>query len=206
MSLPAALLVAVAGGLVARRRPLPVAVVVGGVVTFPPAGVGLVAVSGLAVLQHRITSRRRSHRRAGEDVVVLAELTALGLSAGLTAAQALEAARNFVDATLAQELDGVLRTATRRGLAAALADAPERTRRLGLILSRAVATGAPLAGAVEGFVDERRAEMRATQLEDARRLPVRLMVPLALLVLPGFVLLTVGPTVLAALDRLALPL
>jgi hypothetical protein len=100
----------------------------------------------------------------------------------------------------------VLRNAARRGLAAALSEAGGPGRRLFLILARAVATGAPLAQSVEGFVADQQAEAKAARLEEARRLPVRLMVPLALLVLPGFVLLTVGPTVLAALERLALPL
>ena len=206
MSPLAALLVAGAVWLVATRRRRLAALTVGGVAVAPPLGIGLMALGGLLVLTRRLDARRRSERGAGDDVLILAELTALGLSAGLTAGQALEAARSYVDESLAGEIGEVLRSATRRGLAAALADAPGRSRRLGLILSRAVATGAPLVGAVEGFVADQRAEARAAQLEEARRLPVRLMVPLALLVLPGFVLLTVGPTVLAALDRLALPL
>jgi hypothetical protein len=39
-------------------------------------------------------------------------------------------------------------------------------------------------------------------MERARRLPVRLLLPLALLILPGFVLLAVGPAVLQGLARL----
>ena len=36
----------------------------------------------------------------------------------------------------------------------------------------------------------------------ARRLPVRLLVPVALLMLPGFVVLTAGPALLGAAERL----
>ena len=43
----------------------------------------------------------------------------------------------------------------------------------------------------------------AERITVARRLPVRLLLPLALLILPGFVVLAVGPAVLQALARLA---
>jgi hypothetical protein len=99
----------------------------------------------------------------------------------------------------------VLRRSVRGGLGQALAAADGHGRRLYAGAARAVVTGAPLVPAVDAFVREAVAERRAADLESARRLPVRLMLPLALLILPGFVLLTVGPTVLAALERFVLP-
>jgi hypothetical protein len=44
-----------------------------------------------------------------------------------------------------------------------------------------------------GFAAERRHAEQACNLERARRLPVRLLLPLALLILPGFMVLVVGP-------------
>ena len=172
---------------------------------FPlPAVVGLLG-AGLLVGRRRLRNRRIAGHEAGGDVAMLAELVGLGLSAGLGLSQALTAARPFVHSDLSYEVGAVLRQAAHGGLATALAEASGRGRRLYLLTARAVVTGAPLAPAVDAFVAESAAAERAAQLESARRLPVRLMLPLALLILPGFVLLTVGPTVLAALERFALP-
>ena len=136
---------------------------------------------------------------------VLAELVGLALSAGLTLSQALRAAGPLVDPAIRREVGRVLRQATRGGLGNALAAATGHGRRFFVLVAHAVVTGAPLAPAVDWFVREAAAERRTVRLEAARRLPVRLMLPLALLILPGFVLLTVGPTVLAALERFVLP-
>jgi hypothetical protein len=57
---------------------------------------------------------------------------------------------------------------------------------------------------VAALVVEQRAEERARAVAAAKRLPVRMLFPLALLILPGFLVLTVGPTLLSAFDRLAL--
>ena len=103
----------------------------------------------------------------------------------------------FVHPALAHEVGDLLRRAARDGLGHALAAADGRGRPLYAGAARAVVTGAPLAPAVDAVVREAIAGQRAADLEAARRLPVRLMLPLALLILPGFVLLTVGPTVLA---------
>ncbi len=90
----------------------------------------------------------------------------------------------------------MLRQARRSGLARALGGCSGRGARFYLLLARAQTTGASIAGAVASFVDERRQEDRARSLEAARKLPVKLTIPLALLILPGFVALTVGPSVL----------
>ncbi len=132
-------------------------------------------------------------------------MVSLALSAGLTLSGALRAASPIVHPDLGHEVDSVLREATRGGLGSALAAAAGHGRRFYVVVARAVVTGAPLAQAVDSFVQEVVSERRAERLEAARRLPVRLMLPLALLILPGFVLLTVGPTVLAALERFVLP-
>ena len=63
-------------------------------------------------------------------------------------------------------------------------------------------TGAPVAAAVRAYVAEQRDADRARALAAARRLPVQLLFPLTLLVLPGFMVLTIGPALLAALERL----
>jgi pilus assembly protein TadC len=56
-----------------------------------------------------------------------------------------------------------------------------------------------MSDAVAAFLSESRATRRTEALEKVRRLPVSLMVPLGLLILPGFVVLFVGPIVLGSL-------
>jgi len=163
--------------------------------------------AGWALLsaRRRLRQRRQAAAAAAADVGSLAELVGLGLSAGLTLRQALAAAAPNVHPLLGAEVSAVLRRAARGGLAVALAEAAGYGRRLYVVSARAVVTGAPLGTAIDGFAREMAAERHARQLAAAHRLPVRLMVPLALFILPGFVLLTVGPAVLAALDRVVLP-
>jgi tight adherence protein C len=155
----------------------------------------------------RVRSARASRRRSAEadaDVVVLAELTALGLAGGLDPATALRGAAERVAPELRREVLKVLRRARTLGLADALASASGRAERFYRLIARAVDTGAPVRAAVESFVDEAADEDRARNLTEARRLPVKLLFPLALLILPGFMVLTIGPAVLSSLRRLGL--
>jgi tight adherence protein C len=183
----------------------------------PPVGAGVVAalvalapllgvpaVLALACwrLSRRFHRRRLANASAEADVVLLADLLALGLGAGLSLPLALDAAAGEVDPGLSAEVGALRRAMDRLGVAAALAGATGRGERLYRLTARAAATGAPLTAAVEAFAAERRHTDHARRLEAARRLPVRLLLPLALLILPGFVVLVVGPALLESLARL----
>jgi tight adherence protein C len=150
----------------------------------------------------RLASERREEAAAEADVVVLAQLAALALGAGLSLSEALDRAAAEVATPLRNEVDSVLRRSRREGIGPTLEAATGRARRLYLLAGRAAVTGAPTAAAVDAHVDELWAQRRMAQLEAARRLPVRLLFPLALLILPGFMVLTVGPAVMSALQRL----
>jgi tight adherence protein C len=122
-------------------------------------------------------------------------------------AAALEFAVDEMGPTEAAEVRSVLRVAREEGLAGALmagADGP--AGRLFAVLARAQVTGSSSIKAVALFVDEERKDRRARAAETAQRLPVKLTIPLALLILPGFVLLTLGPTVVSTVQRLLGPL
>ena len=178
----------------------------GGLVVLQPVlAVGGAVAGVLLVGRRRLRARRRRLEAAASDVGVMAEMVSLALSAGLTISQALRVAQPLVHPVLRSEVDVVLRLAAHGGLSNALASATGHGRPFFVLIAHAVVTGAPLAPAVDSFVRQALADRRAAHLEAARRLPVRLMLPLALLILPGFVLLTVGPTVLAALERFVLP-
>ena len=162
----------------------------------PPAAAWLIA-------GFRRISRRRAEAIAAErDVVLLAELVGLSLSAGMALPGALAVAESEVAPLLGVEIARLRRAVAAEGAAAALGSAGGRAAGLYRLVARASATGAPVADAVTAFAAERRHAEHTRRLADARRLPVRLLVPLALLILPGFVVLAVGPAVLSSLARL----
>lgn len=131
------------------------------------------------------------------DPVLLADLTTLGLSAGLSFIAALRAAADHLPEESAQAVRRALRSPAGReeaGPATALF----------ALADRALVTVAPLLASIDGYATSLRRNERAAAVERARRLPVKLLFPLALLILPGFLLLTVGPALLTGLDRLGL--
>jgi tight adherence protein C len=164
--------------------------------------IGAGAALGCWALSRRLRRPRLDEAAAEADVVLLADLVALGLGAGLSLPAALDEAAGEVAVSLATEVRHLRRAMDRLGVAATLAAAGGRGERLYRLTARAAATGAPLSAAVEAFAAERRHAEQSRRLERARRLPVRLLLPLALLILPGFVVLVVGPALLEALARL----
>jgi hypothetical protein len=142
------------------------------------------------------------HREPAGDAVLLADLMVLGLGAGLTVEGALREAAPDLPPAMAAEVRLLLRETRRRGVGAALAAAAGSGERLYRITGRAVASGAAVGQAVEALARELRHAEHTRALAEARRLPVRMLLPLALLILPGFVLLVVGPALIGSLARL----
>lgn len=171
--------------------------------TLHPA-LGAAAAAGLTVwlLLRRITRRRREATEIEEGVASLADLVAIGLRAGMGANAALARAVEHVPAPLGAEVAAVAAGMSREGSAVALAAADGAATDLYRLMARATHTGAPLAPSVEAFAAERRDRDHARHLAELKRLPVRMLLPLALLLLPGFVLLAVGPALLEAIERL----
>lgn len=137
-------------------------------------------------------------RADDDDDALLAELAALGLTAGLTFPAAVEAAASAVPGEAADRLRRAGRIPGGRE-AVPLGDPG-----LFVVARRALATGASLLPAVTGYARALRDEERSRRLAAARRLPVKLLFPLALLILPGFLILTIGPAILGSLERLGL--
>lgn len=172
----------------------------------PLPGTALLAAGWLLGMRNRLRLRRRRRAAADADVPRLAELLSLAMAGGLTVRQALERAVPRLHPDIAAEVRSVLRQAHAVGLAGALSSARGRARALWLRMARALVTGAPLGDSLTSFVAAARHEERMTRAAAFRRLPVKLMVPVALLILPGFVVLTLGPALLGALEELSLPL
>ena len=151
--------------------------------------------------------RRQRDRReqAVRDVAVFARGLFVAVNAGLSLHAAMTLASDGLNAQVSSEVQMLARRARRDGMALALAEADGTCSRLFLLLARAQTTGASIGDAIGGFVEEQREAHRLKVTEAARRLPVKLTVPLALLILPGFVVLTVGPSVLESARRLLGP-
>lgn len=158
---------------------------------------GLAALAALEILGR--WGRRRRPRPV--DALPLAVRLLVLVGAGLPLSAALEAA-----AGATSEVAAALRRSRRVGTPAALA---AMTGPLAPLLSRlgeAAASGAPLEPAIRAYIDGERRHRHTGAIERARRLPVRLMIPMTLLVLPGFVVMVYGPAVVALVADLIGPL
>lgn len=100
------------------------------------------------------------------------------------------------------ELRRVTRVAAVSGLTVAIAYAGAPLRPVVAQLARAQHSGGALASTVRRLIEEDLFKERATRLAKARSLPVKLMVPLTLLVLPGLVLLLYAPSLIQLFDDL----
>jgi len=186
-----------------RRRgsvdPLVTAGVVALVLRYPWLAIGL-ALPDLAGWYRRAAFRRRQQSRAEVDPLVVARVIQVSLAGGLPLTAALSLAVGEVGQLVAGELTATLRAARRAGMASAMANSTASfLRPLFGRIALAQASGAPMHEAVSGYLIDGRAAHRGKALEQVRRLPVALMVPLGLLILPGFVVLFVGPIVLNSL-------
>lgn len=148
--------------------------------------------------QGRRIGRREGGRETGVEAVTLVVLS--GLRAGLSLPAAIGEAAGLLGDPAASELKAILRRARQHGMTAALADATGTMAPLAVLLARSSMNGAAPGPALAAFLDSRRSAERARMLEAARTLPVRLVVPISLLLLPGLVAVTMGP---AIVDQLA---
>lgn len=100
------------------------------------------------------------------------------------------------------ELQKVTRLATVVGLTRAVEDADPRLRPIVAQLARAQRSGASLSATVHRMLEKDLADERARRMSAARSLPVRLMIPIALLMLPGLMLLLYAPSLYALFNDL----
>jgi len=105
-----------------------------------------------------------------------------------------------------RELTLAARLATVKGLTTAVDECHGAVRGLMAQLARAQRSGSPVADTVRSLLDADIAAERNRRLERARSLPVRLIIPITLLVLPGLVLLLYAPSLLRLFSDLSGPL
>ncbi len=164
----------------------------------------LLAVIAALLVAGIVPPPRRRRRPAVEpvDAVTVGRLVVLALGAGLSVHGALAVAADEVPGATRRALRSVLHGARHVGLAGMLPDAPAELRPLLSVLARAMAVGSPVITELSSHLREVDRERRAGALASARSLPVRLTLPLTLLILPGCVLLLVGPALLDAVASL----
>ena len=150
----------------------------------------------------RAAAATQRKRLADSDVALFADLVLLGLGAGLSLRSSVEEASRHVVEDLRVEVSRLIEAMDRHGVGPALGSVGGRLDRFGRVAAAAALSGAPVAMAVGAYAATLRHAEHAAAVERARRLPVRMLLPLALLILPGFVVLAVGPAVLQSLARL----
>lgn len=103
------------------------------------------------------------------------------------------------------ELQKVVRLASVVGLTSAVDSASGELQGLIAQLARSSMSGAPAADMVRSMLEAEISRERSRRIERARSLPIRLMIPVALLVLPGLVLLLYAPSLLQMWQDLTSP-
>jgi len=171
------------------------------------APVGAVAGGRFQLMRLARTARRRQ-ARIDAQVPELVELLVAGTQAGLPPATAFVRSAALVPAPLGDE---VRRAAAQVDLGvpwrAALDEAVRRTDApafgsMARALARAQRLGGSVHGSLRTIVAELRTERRVRAEELARRAPVKMLFPLVFLILPAFLLLTVGPVLLSTIRSL----
>lgn len=155
----------------------------------------LVAVVLASGLSPRFVLRWRTSPEEGPNLDQVARLMLVAVSSGMPLATALRAASDATSGPIARQMDAVARRAFLVGTGRALIDAPPELQPLAAMLARAQVSGASVAGALEAFLEARRRAAVFQAVAQARRLGIALIIPLTLLLLPGFGLVLFGPYV-----------
>ena len=154
----------------------------------------------------RVVNRRR--RLVDRHVLEFVELLVAATEAGMPPAAAVQRSASLVRGPLGDELKRAGREiALGVDWRAALEQVCSRTqasslRKLMSTLARAHRLGTSAQGSLRAIADELRMEQRVHAEEVARKAPVKMLFPLVFLILPAFLLLTVGPVLLATIRSL----
>lgn len=158
----------------------------------------LLAVAGVVAVA--VVMERRPKAPNSPDLSLVLLLLVIELRSGLS----VLAAMGRVSAALPEDvvLARVYRTALVSGLTKALAQADNRLRPVVAQLARSQRSGSSLSAAVRNMIDSNLASERTSRIARARTLPVKLMLPVTLLMLPGLVLMLYAPSLLSMFEDL----
>ena len=186
--------------LPSRVRPFAVAGVLG-LAVGPPLAVA--APTGVWVVRRTraLAAMRRAKRMSRSDELLALELVAAGVGAGVTFDVALTTAASEIGGDVARSMMGRLRT-FRHDVERSGDDHP--IDRLMALARRSEVSGSGLADELRVLAETESAVDAAATAERLARLPVTMLFPLALLILPGFILVTVAPALIGGITRLGL--
>lgn len=161
------------------------------------------ALGALLVAWPRLPSPMRPRSTSSSvDVLMVARLLALSVASGRPLGPALTDVRQRLPECEVVEVDEILGRASRDGLTRALVETTGPLAGLAERLAKAQVTGAPVGAALDAFIATLHDARRFRAVEEARTIGVKLIVPLTLFLLPGFLALVVAPFVLEQLDGL----
>lgn len=168
--------------------------------------VALMVIRGFELVWARRAKRRQE--RMATSVPDLVELLVATTDAGLSPAVALRRTAPLLHGPLGDELRWVvseveLGVPWQRSIEQMVArtEVPS-LRALAAALSRSQQLGTVLGSTLRRVAEDLRRERRARAEETARKAPIKMLFPLVFLILPAFLLLTVGPVVLSTLESL----
>jgi tight adherence protein C len=156
--------------------------------------------AGFAI--HRVIGIRRARSVVTEsngNGLLAVELVGLGVAAGLPFRNAARLTVAQVSGSVAHEMSRALRSVS-AGQPPSIA-IPE-VRSMFTAAEASESSGTPLAGALNAVARDSRRASAAASKERLAKLPVKMLFPLAFLILPGFVLLTVVPPLVSGLSKL----
>jgi len=170
--------------------------------TVPAVVLPAAAVGALVASVRRWRRKRRLADSQASDAAALCDLVAIALTGGLSLSASLALAAEGVGGEVEREVAAVLRRSRVDGMAVAMSRANGAGKRLYRVLGKASVSGAEVAEVVRRLADETNAEQATARLEAVRRVPVLVLLPLTLLILPGFLLLAIAPAIVDAFSRL----
>ncbi len=154
-----------------------------------------VARKGWVVAAAKRTAANAYH----SDVLVALDLVSLAATAGLPFDAAVALAAGEISGPLADDLTRAI-ARTRAGLIDGLENEP--LSRAFQIARRSAVSGARLGDTLVALAHEAHEDEATAERERIERLPVKLLFPLAFLILPGFVLVAVVPAVVSGIGKL----
>ncbi len=160
-------------------------------------GAALIGVVRIRRISHERSVR--SDRRA--DEILAADLVASGVEAGASFDEAVSVAAGFVHTSVASEMQRMARAAHH---ATAADEDGSIVSEMFRLSRRSAVSGAPLAPGLRLLSEAERAKDAAERLDRLERLPVKLLFPLAFLILPGFLLVAVAPALVSGISKLSL--
>lgn len=147
-----------------------------------------------------LISRKRS--LVDRELPEAIEIMSIMVTAGLNISQAMRRAGSNLHGPLADELKavvrevdlGIPRQAALQSFASRMSS--DQVRRLVMAIQQAERYGTSLSDTLRVLADESRGQQTRRLKEQAQKIPVKMLFPLVTMVLPAFLILTVGPLML----------